>query len=101
MIRRVSGFDWNQANREKCRKHGVSIAGIEELFAGTVMVFPDAVHSDQEQRYRAVGRTGGNRHVFVVFTIRQTAGRRLIRPISARFMHRKEIEYYEKENPDI
>lgn len=54
MIRRVSGFDWNQANREKCRKHGVSIAGIEELFAGTVMVFPDAVHSDQEQRYRAV-----------------------------------------------
>jgi len=25
----------------------------------------------------------------------------LIRPISARYMHKKEIEAYEKENPDL
>jgi len=28
-------------------------------------------------------------------------GELLIRPISARYMHKKEIEAYEKENPDL
>ncbi len=101
MARRISGFDWDEANREKCRKHGVSTAEVEELFSGTVMTFPDATHSDREPRYRAIGRTGEGRYVFVVFTIRRRAGSRLVRPISARFMHRKEIAHYEKENPDV
>lgn len=33
--------------------------------------------------------------MFVVFTFRQQEGRRLIRPLSARYMHKKEIEGYE------
>ena len=29
---RVSGFDWDEGNKSKCQKHGVSIAEIEALF---------------------------------------------------------------------
>jgi hypothetical protein len=34
--------------------------------------------------------------VLIVFTLRGQGGARLIRPISARFMHRKEIAYFEE-----
>jgi len=34
------------------------------------------------------------RDLFVVLTFRIVAGRRLLRPITARYMHRKEIERY-------
>lgn len=54
-----------------------------------------------ERRFRAIGRLGDERAVFVVFTIRERGGRRYIRPISARFMHREEIERYEEENPGL
>jgi uncharacterized protein len=39
--------------------------------------------------------------IFLVFTIRQKGGQRLIRPISTRYMHAKEIAWYEKENPEL
>jgi uncharacterized DUF497 family protein len=38
---------------------------------------------------------------FVVFTLRRRGDAVLIRPISARYMHKKEIKAYEKENPDL
>ncbi|GLQ54201.1 hypothetical protein GCM10010862_14600 [Devosia nitrariae] len=41
------------------------------------------------------GRLYG-RYVFIAFTIREIEGAKHIRPISARYMHRKEIERYEK-----
>ena len=28
----VAGFDWDHGNREKCQKHGVSVADIEFAF---------------------------------------------------------------------
>jgi hypothetical protein len=31
-VRGVLGFDWDDENREKCQKHGVSVAQIESLF---------------------------------------------------------------------
>jgi uncharacterized DUF497 family protein len=93
----LSGFDWDAGNREKCERHGVSAAEIESLFDGTLAVHPDPEHSVAEQRFKAIGRTAAGRHVFVVFAIRQRSGKRLIRPISARYMHRKEIEHYEAE----
>jgi uncharacterized protein len=46
----------------------------------------------------AVGRNTQGRAIFVVFTIRIKDGLRLIRPLTARYMHRKEIEGYETEN---
>ncbi|MBI4273251.1 MAG: BrnT family toxin [Rhizobiales bacterium] len=93
----ISGFDWDGGNRKKCESHGVLTADIEALFARPVTVFPDPAHSRIETRFKAIGTTARGRHVFVVFALRQRGDVTLIRPISARFMHRKEIRYYEEE----
>jgi uncharacterized protein len=74
----------------------VTLAVIESLFLRGVMILPDTDHSQREPRFRAIGRTEQNRAVFVAFTLRRRAGKQLIRPISARYMHRKEIDHYEK-----
>jgi uncharacterized DUF497 family protein len=100
-LAKFSGFDWDAGNRSKCRKHGLSVAQIERLFESSVAVLPDVGHSQREPRFRAIGRDANGRAVFVVFTMRQRAGALLIRPISARYMHRKEIASYEKENPEL
>ena len=90
------GFDWDRGNREKCQKHGVSLAEIEELFRGFVLAGPDARHSAAEERFRAIGMTADQRGVFVAFTWRLRDKQRLIRPVSARYMHQKEVSAYEK-----
>ena len=69
---------------------------IESLFGDALAVGPDPAHSTTEQRFRAVGRTRTGRHVFIVFTFRRQLYQVLIRPISARYMHRREVEAYEK-----
>jgi hypothetical protein len=92
----VAGFDWDEGNREKCEKHGVSITTIESVFHRPMAVHPDPDHSGAEERLKAIGRTEQGRGVLVVFTLRHRDGERFIRPISARYMHRKEIEYFEK-----
>ncbi len=92
-----AGFDWDHANRDKCQSHGVSLADIEAVFQGLVSVFPDPSHSRREERFHAIGKTASGRSVFVVFTWRKRGPDRLVRPISARYMHRKEVAYYEKE----
>jgi uncharacterized DUF497 family protein len=97
----VTGFEWDDGNRGKCQKHGVSIENIEELFAGPVAILPDEAHSKKERRFRAIGWTQQGRPMFVVFTLRSHGEEMLIRPISARYMHEKEINTYEKENPDL
>ena len=97
----LSGFDWDKANREKCRKHGVSISEIEALFMGPLAIRADYRHSLTEQRLAAVGKGKAGRSIFLVFTLRERNAKTYVRPISARYMHRKEIEHYEKENPDL
>lgn len=92
----VAGFEWDHGNRGKCQKHGVSLVAIESLFRGPVAVFPDQTHSGDEERLKAIGRSDAGRHVLIVFTLRTREGARYIRPISARYMHQKEIEHYEK-----
>jgi uncharacterized DUF497 family protein len=44
---------------------------------------------------------GRRRAIFVVFTLRRRGDDILIRPISARYMHDKEVKSYEKENPNL
>ena len=95
---RVSGFDWDHGNRTKCLRHGVPIAQIEALFEHGPRIAPDLKHSADEDRLIAVGKTSAGRPVFVAFTIRTKNGRCLIRPVTARYMHAKEIEAYEKES---
>ncbi|MSQ72134.1 MAG: hypothetical protein EXR27_12695 [Betaproteobacteria bacterium] len=60
-----------------------------------------ASHSQGEERLRAIGKTESGRPVFLVFTIRVRAGKRVIRPVCARYMHRKEVRHYEEENPGV
>jgi uncharacterized DUF497 family protein len=91
-----SDFDWDDGNRSKCQKHGVSVETVERIFCRGLTILPDDGHSLTEQRFRGIGYSEQGRALFVVFTIRRPRGLVLIRPISARFMHRKEIEHYEK-----
>ena len=95
----VAGFDWDHGNRQKCCKHGVTVSEIEALFRGDLRIAPSLKQGVAEERHMAVGRAASGRALFVVFTLRNKLGRQLIRPISARYMHRKELEAYEKESP--
>lgn len=85
------GFDWDDGNREKCQKHGVSVGEIEEALSVIAFVVDDPF--DGEKRYRTVGKTSRGRYIFAVFTIRETR----LRPVSVRYMHEKEVAQYEKE----
>jgi uncharacterized DUF497 family protein len=96
MLTAVSGFDWDKGNTKKCQKHSVTIEEIESVFHGEIRVFPDKSHSQTENRYHAIGKTGAGRFVFLVFTLREADRSVKIRPISARYMHTKEVDYYEK-----
>jgi uncharacterized protein len=93
---RVGGFDWDDGNRFKCQKHGVTIAEIEALFLHSPRVAPDPKHSAYEDRLIAVGKAGTGRPLFVAFTMRTKEGRPLIRPVTALYMHAREIAAYEK-----
>ena len=101
MTLHANGFDWDEGNRAKCEKHGLSVSAIEGLFARPLAVLPASGHSAGESRFLAVGRTDVGRGVFIVFTVRRKGDQVLIRPISARYMHKKEIEAYEEENSGL
>lgn len=98
---RLGGFEWDRGNRDKCQRHGVWIAEIEAVFHASPKVAPGLAHSVEEDRFRAVHRTPEGHALFVVFTFRYRDGKVLVRPISARFMHRKEIDSYEEAFPPI
>lgn len=95
---KFAGFDWDDGNREKCKKHGVALSEIEAMFGGTVAIKPDLDHSHGETRLFGIGRGSDGRHIFVAFTIRTRDGKNHLRPISARYMHSKEVEHYEQAN---
>lgn len=78
------GFDWDDGNLAKCKKHGLTLDEIERLFHGPIHVFPDLAGSQSETRYIGIGRTESARHVLVSFTIRRVADTSVIRPIGAR-----------------
>jgi len=93
----AAGFDWDRGNLEKCRAHGVEI---EAMFRRLLWVIPDPAHSRREDRLRAIGTDRKGRHIFAVFTLRDRRGETLIRPISARYMHEKEIRHYETQKAE-
>ena len=92
---KISGIEWDQGNWPKCGKHGVSQAEIEEVLLNEPAVMPDPF--PDEPRMRAIGRTQQGRYVFLVFMLRTKDGQTQLRPISARYMHQKEIEHYENQ----
>lgn len=90
---KIAGFDWDEGNWPKCGKHGLSRAEIEEVFAGAPAVLADPF--PDEARMRAIGTSAAGRYIFVVFLLREIGGQTKLRPISARYMHKKEIAHYE------
>jgi len=90
---KTAGFDWDDGNWPKCGKHGVTQTEIEEVLLNTPAVMPDP--HPEEPRMRAIGKTSAGRYVFLVFMVRQFNDQFFLRPISARFMHQKEIDHYE------
>jgi uncharacterized DUF497 family protein len=93
---KITGFDWDDGNGRKCGKHGVSREEIEQVLLGSPAVMPDP-HPD-EPRMRAIGKTQTGRYVFLVFMVRKIDGQTKLRPISARYMHQKEIDHYENKS---
>lgn len=88
----ATGFDWDPGNREKnWLGHDVTYAECEQVFFNEpLVVSSDTKHSQDEDRFYALGRAGADRRLFVVFTMRGT----LVRVISARDMSRKERRLY-------
>ena len=89
-----SRYHWDAGNLTKCQKHGVTIAEIEHVLDNDPFLFPDYDHSQVEDRNVAIGRNQVGRPVFVIFTLRLWEGVERVRPVSARYMHRKEIKRY-------
>lgn len=87
-------FQWDSGNWPKCGKHGLSKADIESLFGAKPHVRPAQAQAS-ESRQIAVGQLRNGRYAFVVFTIRAVGSTTSIRPLSARYMHDKEVRHYE------
>ncbi len=95
----ADGFDWDAGNRVKCQKHGLSIEQIEHVVShAETLNVRDIKNSAGETRFIAIGRTPEGRFAFVAFTYRTRDSRILLGPISARYMHGKQIRRYEKES---
>lgn len=91
----VSGFEWDAGNSMKSEKHSVGDAEAEQVFVNEpLVVLEDRAHSTAEPRWHALGHTNEGRLLHVTFTLR--AGGTRVRIISARSMHRKERNIYEK-----
>src|SRR3972149_1816227 len=92
----VTGFDWDEDNREKnSKKHQVLAGECEEVFFNLPLLLEaDPDHSQKEPRYYVLGHTIAGRRLFIVFTIREDK----IRVISARDMSKKERSIYEQTN---
>lgn len=92
----LTGFDWDEGNARKGKKHGVNQLEAEQVFFNKpLLVLPDLKHSRRETRFHALGKTDEGRLLHVTFTMRFYVTK--IRVISARNMHYKERRIYERE----
>ncbi len=96
--KQVVGFNWDEGNaRKSTEKHEVSQAEAEQIFFNQpLLLLHDFKHSQSEERFHALGKTDDWRLLHITFTLRAGAKGMLIRVISARDMHRKERNEYEK-----
>ena len=96
-LERIVGFDWDEGNARKNEKHGVSQSEAEQVFFDArLLMVADENHSADEARYHALGETLEGRRLHVTFTLRGDGT--LIRVISAREMHRKERQIYDRKD---
>jgi uncharacterized DUF497 family protein len=92
LLEQATGFEWDAGNQGKVvSRHRVEPGECEQAFLSEpFLVSYDEMHSKTEPRWRAMGRTSGDRCLFLVFTIRKT----LVRVVAARDMNRKERAHY-------
>lgn len=91
---KVVEFEWDKWNLNKSYfKHGVTPKETEEVFIDDESLrIPDAKHSQNEERFNIIGKTLEGKNLFIAFVFRS----KKVRVISARRMHREEVEKYEK-----
>ncbi len=91
------GLDWDDGNTAKIEAR-VPLETLEDFFKQELLIKEDLRHSFSEERLLAMGYTQDpKRCLLVAFTVRVKGDERLIRPISARYTHKKEEEAYERE----
>jgi len=93
ILNKVIEFNWNKGNIQKNMKHNVNDKETEEVFFDKKRyIFKDKLYSNNEERFRIIGKTKRQRLLFIVFTIRGNK----IRIVSARDINKKEVYLYEK-----
>lgn len=92
-LNKIAGFEWDEGNVDKSyRKHGITPNEAEEVFLDEdILLLEDIKHSQQEERFEAIGKTTRGDVLFLAFTIREDK----IRIISARKANKKERKQYE------
>lgn len=91
------GLDWDDGNTAKIEAR-VPLEAVEEFFKQELLIKEDLRHSFSEERFLAMGYIKDpKRCLFVAFTVRLKGNEKLIRPISARYTHKKEEKAYERE----
>ena len=93
-------FEWDEnKNKDNIKKHGVSFEEAASIFLNKIIEEPDIDHSDNEDRYRAVGISIYLRELLVVYCIREKIENdKIMRIISARKANLEERrKYYERQ----
>ncbi len=91
-IENCEGFEWDEGNSNKnWHLHAVTDGECEDVFFNLpLLIASDKAHSENEQRFYALGRTDAYRQLFIAFVVRNN----LIRVISARDMTKSETRKY-------
>ncbi len=89
-------FEWNEnKNQENIKKHQVSFEEAKSVFYDPLAkTAPDPEHSEDEDRFLAVGQSYLHRQLLVIHCYRESD--ELIRIISARKLTRSEKKQYEE-----
>ena len=94
-----ANFEWDDAkNRSNQKKHGIGFDFATRVFSDPRMLLFPGDYEDDEERWRAYGRVGGQAIIMVAHRYRSDEGNEKIRIISARLATRHERQEYEREN---
>jgi uncharacterized DUF497 family protein len=85
----IKEFEWDKGNLRKVTRR-MSIETAEAAFIGNPRIRFDHEHSRIEERWFLINKVM-EKWIFLVFTVRKE----VIRIISSRFMHAKEVKKYE------
>ncbi|MBI2058709.1 MAG: BrnT family toxin [Nitrospirae bacterium] len=85
--------DWDEGNRMKNLKHGVTSEEIESIFRQEAYLFAGKIVDPTHAEWRGLvlGQTDSGRRLALIFTRRENK----LRPISCRPMRRNERRLYE------